>query len=54
MMLEHLGESAGSKKLMAALEWVTAQGILTPDLGGKVRTREFTDAVLAAIEGSLG
>jgi tartrate dehydrogenase/decarboxylase/D-malate dehydrogenase len=50
MMLEHLGESAGSGRLMAALERVTAQGILTPDLGGKARTREFTDAVMAAME----
>lgn len=52
MMLEHLGESAGSKRLMSALERVTAQGILTPDLGGKARTREVTDAVLAALEDS--
>jgi tartrate dehydrogenase/decarboxylase/D-malate dehydrogenase len=53
MMLEHLGELAGSKSLMEALQRVTEQGILTPDLGGKARTREFTDAVLAAIEGSV-
>jgi tartrate dehydrogenase/decarboxylase/D-malate dehydrogenase len=53
MMLEHLGELAGSKSLMEALQRVTEQGILTPDLGGKARTREFTDAVLAALEGSV-
>jgi tartrate dehydrogenase/decarboxylase/D-malate dehydrogenase len=54
MMLEHLGESAGSKSLMKALQRVTAQGVLTPDLGGKARTREFTEAVLAVLEGSPG
>jgi len=53
MMLEHLGEWAGSKSLMEALQRVTEQGILTPDLGGEARTREFTDAVLAALEGSV-
>jgi tartrate dehydrogenase/decarboxylase/D-malate dehydrogenase len=52
MMLEHLGERAAAKSLMAAIERVTAKGILTPDLGGKARTREFTDSVLVEIEGS--
>ncbi len=53
MMLEHLGEPAASKSLMAAVEHVTEQGILTPDLGGKVGTREFTKAVIAVIEGRV-
>jgi tartrate dehydrogenase/decarboxylase / D-malate dehydrogenase len=52
MMLEHLGETTAAKSLMAAVERVTAKGILTPDLGGKARTREFTDSVLVEIEGS--
>jgi tartrate dehydrogenase/decarboxylase/D-malate dehydrogenase len=50
MMLEHLGEAAAAASLMAAIEGVTEKGILTPDLGGKARTREFTDAVLGEIE----
>jgi tartrate dehydrogenase/decarboxylase/D-malate dehydrogenase len=50
MMLEHLGELAAAKNLMSAIERVTAKGILTPDLGGRVRTREFTDAVLGELE----
>jgi tartrate dehydrogenase/decarboxylase/D-malate dehydrogenase len=51
MMLEHLGERPAAKSLMAAIERVTAKGILTPDLGGKARTREFTDSVLVEIKG---
>jgi tartrate dehydrogenase/decarboxylase/D-malate dehydrogenase len=46
MMLEHLGESHASARLMQGVEQTTAEGILTPDLGGKSTTRELTDAVL--------
>ena len=47
MMLEFLGEEHASRTLMNAIEAVTAEGrVLTPDLGGKARTQEFTDAVL--------
>jgi tartrate dehydrogenase/decarboxylase/D-malate dehydrogenase len=52
MMLEHLGERTASDNLMAAIERVVAKGILTPDLGGKARTRQFTDAVLGEIKGA--
>ena len=46
-MLDFLGESKAAQKLMVAFEAVTAAGsLLTPDLGGKARTQEFTDAVL--------
>ncbi|SMF64078.1 tartrate dehydrogenase/decarboxylase / D-malate dehydrogenase [Tistlia consotensis] len=48
-MLEHLGEPAAAARLMAAVEQVTAQGILTPDIGGTATTREVTDAVCEAI-----
>jgi tartrate dehydrogenase/decarboxylase/D-malate dehydrogenase len=34
---------------MAAIEKVTARGIFTPDLGGRARTRDVTDAVLEAL-----
>jgi tartrate dehydrogenase/decarboxylase/D-malate dehydrogenase len=47
MMLEFLGEEQASRTLMNAIEAVTAEGrVLTPDLGGEAKTREFTDAVL--------
>jgi tartrate dehydrogenase/decarboxylase/D-malate dehydrogenase len=53
MMLEHLGEGAAARRLMAAIERVTGAGrVLTPDLGGRATTREVTDAVCAAIAGA--
>jgi tartrate dehydrogenase/decarboxylase/D-malate dehydrogenase len=51
MMLEHLGETAGAARLMRAIEAVTAQGVLTADLGGTARTSEVTAAVIEAIRG---
>jgi tartrate dehydrogenase/decarboxylase/D-malate dehydrogenase len=46
MMLEHLGEKSAAKRLMKALERVTADPSLhTPDLGGKATTKQVTDAV---------
>lgn len=51
MMLEFLGEVGASQGLMSAIEAVTSEGrVLTPDLGGKAHTGEFTDAVLAKLE----
>jgi tartrate dehydrogenase/decarboxylase/D-malate dehydrogenase len=50
MMLDHLGEPAAARRLMRAIERVTADPALhTPDLGGKATTRTVTDAVIAAI-----
>ena len=52
MMLDHLGEGAAAKRLMAAVETVTARGeALTPDLGGSATTEQMTDAVIAAVSG---
>jgi tartrate dehydrogenase/decarboxylase/D-malate dehydrogenase len=48
-MLEHLGEPEAAARLMAAVERVTAAGVLTPDLGGRATTREVTEAVCDAI-----
>ncbi len=51
MMLEHLGEVDAARRLMRAVERVTADPALhTPDLGGKATTRQVTDAVVAAIK----
>ncbi len=51
-MLTHLGEDAASRRLMTAIELVTASGLLTPDLGGRASTREVTEAVCEAIRGN--
>ena len=50
-MLDHLGETEASDRLMRAVEKVCAEGILTPDVGGNATTREVTDAVREAIRG---
>jgi tartrate dehydrogenase/decarboxylase/D-malate dehydrogenase len=49
MMLEHLGEAKAAARLMQAIESVTAKKVFTPDLGGTARTRDVTQAVLAAL-----
>src|SRR5471032_1448450 len=52
MMLDHLGEPAAGKRLMTAIERVTAEKRFhTPDLGGTARTVDVTAAVIAAIAG---
>jgi tartrate dehydrogenase/decarboxylase/D-malate dehydrogenase len=51
MLLEFFDENDASKVLMGAIEAVTAEGrVLTPDLGGKAGTREFTDEVLEKMD----
>jgi tartrate dehydrogenase/decarboxylase / D-malate dehydrogenase len=50
MLLEHLGENEAAKKLMAAIEAVTADKSLhTGDLGGTARTADVTRAVIARL-----
>lgn len=49
LMLDHLGERANAKRLMEAIETVTASGVRGPDLGGTARTDEVTDAVCEAL-----
>jgi tartrate dehydrogenase/decarboxylase/D-malate dehydrogenase len=46
MLLEHLGENAAARRVMTAIERVTANEALhTGDLGGKARTADITKAV---------
>ena len=52
MMLDHLGEHRAAAALMRAVEQVCADGITTPDLGGKATTKEVTAAVCQAIKGA--
>jgi tartrate dehydrogenase/decarboxylase/D-malate dehydrogenase len=50
MMLEHLGEPKAGRRLMRAVERVTAdKDNHTPDLGGRATTRRVTDAVVEAL-----
>lgn len=48
MMLEHLGEPAGARRIMAAIERTTAQGIGV--VAGRHGTDTITDAVLASLD----
>ncbi len=50
MMLEHLNEASAAARLMRAIEAVTAEGVLTPDLGGVHDTRAVTNAVKRALD----
>jgi tartrate dehydrogenase/decarboxylase/D-malate dehydrogenase len=53
MLLEHLGEKSAAKRLMQAIERVTAdKRFHTPDLGGSAKTAEVTAAVIGAIHGA--
>jgi len=53
MMLDHRGEMAAAKRLMAAIERVTGDAkVVPPDLGGKATTQQVTDAVCDAIRGA--
>ncbi len=50
LMLIHLGETEAAGRLRTAIERVYAeQKHLTPDVGGKATTDEFTDAVIAGL-----
>jgi tartrate dehydrogenase/decarboxylase / D-malate dehydrogenase len=51
-MLEHLGEGRAATRLMQAVETVTGDGVMTPDIGGSATTQEVTDAVCEAIRAS--
>ena len=51
-MLEHLGEATAAGRLMEAVEKVTAEGVITPDIGGTATTQQVTDAVCEAIRAS--
>ena len=54
MMLDYLGETDSSKRVLAALDKVYREGKhTTRDVGGTATTQEFTKAVIAAMD-SLG
>jgi tartrate dehydrogenase/decarboxylase/D-malate dehydrogenase len=47
LMLDHLGLPDEAQRVVRAIEATTSAGVLTPDLGGRARTREVTDAILS-------
>lgn len=51
LMLEHLGEAEEARRLMEAVEAVTASGLHTPDLGGTATTAQVTRAVCDYLQG---
>jgi tartrate dehydrogenase/decarboxylase/D-malate dehydrogenase len=55
MLLEHLGEAKAAARVMAAIEYVTANPSLhTRDLGGTATTAQVTAAVCARITTGIG
>ncbi len=46
MMLEFLEETAAANALMKAIETVTANGVMTPDLKGTARMTDVTDSII--------
>lgn len=50
MMLDHLQEQAIANKIRSAVDRVLYdQSILTPDLGGKATTKQYTQAIIQAL-----
>ena len=50
MMLEHLGEAAAARRVVSAIEKVTAEAkVRTPDLGGTATTADMTRALIDAL-----
>lgn len=55
LMLDHLGESAGGERVMAAIERVLVAGeARTPDLGGGSSTREVAAEIADALGAAVG
>ncbi|MGH9791349.1 MAG: isocitrate/isopropylmalate family dehydrogenase, partial [Candidatus Acidiferrales bacterium] len=50
MMLDHIGETAAARRVEAALHKVYREGkTLTGDVGGAANTKQFAEAVIAAM-----
>lgn len=50
MMLEFLGEKSAAALMMDAIKAVTAERrVLTPDLGGRAKTNQVTDEIIAQV-----
>lgn len=53
MALDYLGMSAEAEKIRKAVRDVYAMGTITPDVGGKAATYEFTNAVTDTIRSNM-
>ena len=51
LMLEHLGWAAEARRVEDAVRWAVANDRTTPDIGGKLGTREVGDAVCERLRG---
>ena len=49
MMLQHLGYPKAHDRMVKAIEKVTAEGPRTPDMGGKAKTADVGNAIVAAL-----
>lgn len=49
MMLDFLGETEAAALINFAVKHATRKGVLTPDIGGAMRTTDVTEAVIAQI-----
>jgi len=49
MMLDFLGESNAATLITFAVKQATRRGVLTPDIGGTMNTRDVTEAVISQI-----
>ncbi|MGH7599795.1 MAG: isocitrate/isopropylmalate family dehydrogenase, partial [bacterium] len=51
LMLEHIGQMRTAQRIRQAIHQVTQQGkVLTPDLGGKAKTMEMAEAIIAEMK----
>lgn len=50
MLLDHHGETEMGDKLLETMESVTADGIMTPDVGGENTTAEVTDEIIKRLQ----
>ncbi|MCC6627529.1 MAG: isocitrate/isopropylmalate dehydrogenase family protein [Chloroflexi bacterium] len=51
LLLDHIGEPAAARRLRSGVTVALADGVGTPDLGGRATTREMTAAVIDRLDG---
>jgi isocitrate/isopropylmalate dehydrogenase len=50
-MLEHLGWTDEARRIESAVRWAVDNDHTTPDIGGRVGTREVGDAIAGRLKG---
>jgi 3-isopropylmalate dehydrogenase len=51
LMLEHLGWTDEARRIESAVRWAVDNDHTTPDIGGRVGTREVGDAIAGRLKG---